>query len=100
MAVTIPEADEVNAWRLNTPGSDGWLRSPHADAEDKFFMCSADGHVQEPNTFERTMGHLTDGERAKILGLNAARIFKFDIPERYLNHEDARVVSEQVRSEK
>ena len=48
MAVTIPEADENNAWRLNTPGSDGWLRSPRPDAEDKFFMCSADGHVQEP----------------------------------------------------
>ena len=49
---------------------------------------------------ERTMGHLTDGERARILGLNAARIFKFDIPDRYLNHEDAQAVAEQVRSEK
>ena len=29
---------------------------------------------------------LTDEERAKILGLNAARIFKFDIPERYKNY--------------
>jgi len=27
---------------------------------------------------ERQMGHLTDEQRAKILGLNAARIFKFD----------------------
>ena len=49
---------------------------------------------------ERTMGHLTDGERARILGLNAARIFKFEIPERYLNHDDAQAVAEQVRSEK
>ncbi|MGK2965538.1 MAG: amidohydrolase family protein [Tepidiformaceae bacterium] len=32
---------------------------------------------------ERTMPDLTDEERAKVLGLNAARIFKFDIPERY-----------------
>ena len=32
---------------------------------------------------ERTMGGLSDGERAKVLGLNAARIFKFDIPQRY-----------------
>ena len=49
---------------------------------------------------ERTMGHLTDGERARILGLNAARMFKFDIPDRYPNHDDAQAVAEQVRSEK
>ncbi len=29
---------------------------------------------------ERTMAHLNDTERAKILGLNAARVFKFDVP--------------------
>ena len=28
---------------------------------------------------ERQMGHLTDDQRAKILGLNAARMFKFDV---------------------
>lgn len=27
---------------------------------------------------ERTMGHLTEASRAKILGLNAAKVFKFD----------------------
>ena len=32
---------------------------------------------------ERTMGRRTDAERAKILGLNAARMFKFEVPERY-----------------
>ncbi len=37
---------------------------------------------------ERTMGGLDDGERAKVLGLNAARIFKFDIPQRYRNFAD------------
>jgi predicted TIM-barrel fold metal-dependent hydrolase len=42
---------------------------------------------------ERTMGQLNDGERAKILGLNAARIFRFDIPQRYLNHDDAAAVA-------
>jgi predicted TIM-barrel fold metal-dependent hydrolase len=29
---------------------------------------------------ERTMGHLSDAARAKILGLNAARLFGFDVP--------------------
>ncbi|MCZ6887041.1 MAG: amidohydrolase family protein [Gammaproteobacteria bacterium] len=37
---------------------------------------------------ERTMGGLTDGERGKILGLNAVRIFKYPIPERYRQQPD------------
>jgi predicted TIM-barrel fold metal-dependent hydrolase len=32
---------------------------------------------------ERKMGHLRDDSRAKMLGLNAARMFRFDIPEQY-----------------
>jgi hypothetical protein len=39
---------------------------------------------------ERTMGELDDASRAKILGLTAAEIFKIPIPERYLDHLDAR----------
>ncbi len=42
--------DDNNRWRIETPGIEGWERSPRADAPDKFFMVSADGHVQEPNT--------------------------------------------------
>jgi predicted TIM-barrel fold metal-dependent hydrolase len=30
-------------------------------------------------SIERQMGHLTDEQRAKILGLNAARMFNFDV---------------------
>ena len=51
MAITSPEPDVNNVWRLESPGNEGWLRSARPDADDKFFMCSADGHVQEPNTF-------------------------------------------------
>lgn len=32
---------------------------------------------------ERTMTQLSDGDRAKVLGFNAARVFKFDVPARY-----------------
>ena len=39
---------------------------------------------------ERTMGQLTDAERAKILGLNAARIFRFPIPARYHHQADVK----------
>jgi predicted TIM-barrel fold metal-dependent hydrolase len=38
---------------------------------------------------ERTMGGLTDTERAAILGLNSARIFGFEIPKRYRKFPDA-----------
>jgi hypothetical protein len=35
------------------------------------------------------MGDLDDSERARILGLNMARIFRLPIPDRYLDHDDA-----------
>ncbi len=50
---TIPEPDANNIWRTETPGNEGWTRSARPDAEDKYFMVSADGHVQEPRTFLR-----------------------------------------------
>jgi predicted TIM-barrel fold metal-dependent hydrolase len=31
---------------------------------------------------ERSMGHFTEEERGKILGVNAARLFKFEVPDR------------------
>ncbi|MBV1882736.1 MAG: amidohydrolase [Pseudomonadales bacterium] len=34
-----------------------------------------------PEAIERTMGHLKHQSRMKILGLNAARLFNFDVPE-------------------
>ncbi len=52
MTNVIPEPDIHNLWRTETPGvDDGWLRSARPDAVDKFFMASADGHVQEPRDF-------------------------------------------------
>jgi len=49
LQAVIPPPDANNEWRLATPGSDGWERSPRPDAGDKYFMVSADGHVQEPS---------------------------------------------------
>ncbi|MEM7101362.1 MAG: amidohydrolase family protein [Pseudomonadota bacterium] len=49
MSESIPAPDENNAWRLETNGaSQSWQRSPYPDAPNKYFMVSADGHVQEP----------------------------------------------------
>jgi predicted TIM-barrel fold metal-dependent hydrolase len=47
---------------------------------------------------ERSMSGLDDLERAKILGLNTARIFKFDIPARYHGHADAKAVAAAARA--
>ncbi len=46
---SIPEPDEKNAWRLESPGTEGWQRSPRPGAANKYFMVSTDGHVQEPS---------------------------------------------------
>ncbi len=49
MSESIPTPDERNVWRLQTNNaSDAWERSPYPDAPNKYFMVSADGHVQEP----------------------------------------------------
>ncbi|MEZ5266873.1 MAG: hypothetical protein R2755_34915, partial [Acidimicrobiales bacterium] len=48
MTTAIPAPDAFNVWRTETPGNDGWERSARPDAADKYFMVSADGHVQEP----------------------------------------------------
>ncbi|MCL0102333.1 amidohydrolase [Dehalococcoidia bacterium] len=55
----------------------------------KNFMWANDYPHQEgawphsAEAVERQMGNLTEEERADILGLNAARLFKFKVPERY-----------------
>ena len=54
MAETTPHPDPNNVWRLETPGHDGWQRTAHADDPNKYFMVSADGHVQEPSDLWRT----------------------------------------------
>ena len=61
------EADQNNQWRLETPGDDGWLRSARPDAEDKFFMASADGHVQEPSDF--LVGRVPERYQERLPGI-------------------------------
>ena len=45
---------------------------------------------------ERTMGELDDESRAKILGLNATEVFNIPIPDRYLDHEDAKASASRI----
>lgn len=37
-----------NLWRLETPGHDGWARTARPGDPNKYFMVSADAHVNEP----------------------------------------------------
>ena len=41
------ETSSRNAWRLETPGAEGWPRSARPGAPNKYFMVSADCHVTE-----------------------------------------------------
>jgi hypothetical protein len=36
-------------------------------------------HTHSAEAIEREMGHLSDSARAKILGLNPAKMFNFDV---------------------
>ena len=60
------------------------------DLVDNFLWANDYPHHEgtwphSPQAIERTMGMLNEEERTKILGLNSARIFKFPIPEQYLD---------------
>lgn len=78
--------------------SPGLLLMREFDLGDNFLWANDFPHHEgtwphSAAAIERTMGVLDDGERARILGLNAARIFKFPIPQRYRNFADCAAVS-------
>ena len=49
MSEAMEGVDSANAWRTETPGCEGWRRTARPDSPAKYFMVSADGHVQEPS---------------------------------------------------
>lgn len=84
---------DPNAWRATTPGSAAWPRSPQPHAPNKYFIASADCHVQEPGDFlsarmaakyqARLPGIVLDGEGGKFQkteGFRPIRLrnFKFE----------------------
>ncbi|MQP68296.1 amidohydrolase family protein [Niveispirillum sp. SYP-B3756] len=53
-AVDFTDVNEENHWRLVTPGSAGWERSPRPqDARGKYFIISIDAHMSPPPTLMR-----------------------------------------------
>lgn len=50
----VIEVNPENEWRLITPGSDSWLRSPRPESnKKKYFMVSVDAHMTPPVTLFR-----------------------------------------------
>ena len=72
MADATMQPDANNAWRTDTPGHQGWSRTARPGDANKYFMVSADGHVQEPSSLwqermdkryhERLPGMVLDGK--------------------------------------
>ena len=76
MSEATEGVDNANAWRTETPGCEGWPRTARPGAANKYFMASADGHVQEPSDLwatrmdaayrERLPGVIMDGKGNKF----------------------------------
>jgi predicted TIM-barrel fold metal-dependent hydrolase len=47
----VSAVDQANAWRLASPGIEGWPRTARRGDPHKYFMVSADCHANEPNDF-------------------------------------------------
>ncbi len=43
-----PSISDVNLWRTESPGTDGWTRTARPDDPNKYFLVSADTHANEP----------------------------------------------------
>jgi predicted TIM-barrel fold metal-dependent hydrolase len=71
MAEPTPHPDPNNVWRLETPGHDGWHRTARADDPNKYFVVSADGHVQEPSDLWRTRMDSKYADRLPGVSINA-----------------------------
>ncbi|MBO0730612.1 MAG: amidohydrolase [Acidimicrobiaceae bacterium] len=48
---TIEAPSPRNAWRLDSPGCEGWARTARPDDPNKLFMVSADCHAVEPGPY-------------------------------------------------
>ena len=76
MSEATEGVDSANAWRTETPGCAGWPRTARPDDANKYFMVSADGHVQEPSDLwakrmdesfkDRLPGVIMDGKGNKL----------------------------------
>jgi len=110
MTAIVPEPDLANVWRTETPGNEGWQRSARPDAADKFFMVSADGHVQEPRDFlsaridpkylDRLPGVVIDAKGDQFQKTEGFRQAKLNWVEPFQGHEKLRNESGRTPQER
>lgn len=65
------QIDDNNRWRLETPGSTDWPRTARAGDRNKYFVVSADGHVQEPSDLWRERMDAKYRDRLPGVAVNA-----------------------------
>ncbi|MEJ2088336.1 MAG: amidohydrolase family protein, partial [Gammaproteobacteria bacterium] len=65
------QIDDNNRWRLETPGSTDWPRTARAGDPNKYFVVSADGHVQEPSDLWRERMDARYRDRLPGVAVNA-----------------------------
>jgi predicted TIM-barrel fold metal-dependent hydrolase len=65
------QIDDNNRWRLETPGSTDWPRTARAGDPNKYFVVSADGHVQEPSDLWRERMDAKYRDRLPGVAVNA-----------------------------
>ncbi len=111
MSEATESVDSANAWRKETPGCEGWQRTARPDDANKFFMVSADGHVQEPSDLwvtrmdeayrERLPGVIVDGKGNKFQKTEGFRPLKLqNIPfegEDKLRNQSGKTPEERIR---
>jgi len=115
--MTIVEpAPSKNAWRIGTPGVEGWTRTARPDDPHKYFMVSADCHTTEgmafldgiepeyreriPHMEERPNGAqymVTEGNRPQLVRPPAGQTVQAQ--QRYERAEDNRASKERMEPE-
>ena len=60
--------DQHNAWRLETPGVEGWSRTARPGDPRKYFIVSADCHANEPK--ELWHERMPEADHARIPGVS------------------------------
>lgn len=85
-----------NEWRTETPGPQGWARSPRAGAEKKYFIASVDAHIQPPLELAQQLSadhrellpRFETSEDGTLWQINEKRGMRFPLESSRLHGED------------
>jgi predicted TIM-barrel fold metal-dependent hydrolase len=74
-------ATDPNAWRTETPGTDGWQRTARPTDANKYFLVSADCHANEPSDLWATRIEPEYRERIPTFSFNEKKNAKYQVTE-------------------